>query len=169
MRERLKSVVWLMPESPRKRVLGGEYAPLLRTLLGWLAKVGRVDEARDILARLRQDAQDPDSGSDSGEKKVVNATERVDRELADILEVVTLEKTNVKRSTYFAMLFGIGVSRKSQIQSEQNTLTLLQFEFMIRMGRSTCCTQDPTQRLAPNFARVGASNTPGDDYVDIPR
>ena len=75
---------------------------------GWLANVGRIDEASDILERLRQEDQVPDAGSDSGEKKGSDAVTHVDRELADILEVVALEKANVKRGTYFAMLFGIG-------------------------------------------------------------
>ena len=61
------------------------------------------------MERLRQDDGVADVDSDSGENKGSDAPTRVDRELADILEVVELEKANAKRGTYFAMLFGIGV------------------------------------------------------------
>lgn len=69
----LLAIVWFFPESPR-----------------WLAKVGREDEARYILGRLR--------GEESG---VAQA------EYEDVMAVVQLEH-NATQQTYLHMLFGVG-------------------------------------------------------------
>ncbi|OGE49672.1 hypothetical protein PENARI_c020G00806 [Penicillium arizonense] len=71
----LFSAVWFFPESPR-----------------WLVKVGREDEARYILQRLR--------GS-SGEDLV-----RAEAEFQDILSIAEMEKTVVHGNSYLSMLFG---------------------------------------------------------------
>lgn len=61
---------------------------------GWLVKVGRIDEARQILARLRADGD------------VNNVA--VIQEFDEIREIAALEKKNHARNTYFSMFFGIG-------------------------------------------------------------
>ncbi|TBU39941.1 general substrate transporter [Dichomitus squalens] len=65
-----------MPESPR-----------------WLIKMGRVDEARAILGRLR---------SEDGNIEAPQAQ----REYEDIAATVTLEKEHAKRNSYISMFFG---------------------------------------------------------------
>ena len=63
-----------MPESPR-----------------WLVKVGREEEGRFILGRLR--------GEDDG---------AAEAEFQDIRNIVELERKTSKQSSYISMLFGIG-------------------------------------------------------------
>jgi len=71
----LFGAVWWFPESPR-----------------WLVKVGRDEEARFILGRLR---------GDEGEDKVL-----AEAEFQDIKSVNQLEKQAGNRTSYWAMLVG---------------------------------------------------------------
>ncbi|KAI9808319.1 MAG: hypothetical protein M1825_004776 [Sarcosagium campestre] len=70
-------IVWFFPESPR-----------------YLTKVGREEEARYILGRLRGE-----SGADAG---------LAEAEFQDIRNIAELERKTANRTSYFSMLFGIG-------------------------------------------------------------
>ncbi len=73
----LLAICWYFPESPR-----------------WLTKVGREEEARYILGRLRGE-----TGADLG---------KAEAEFQDIRNVAVLERKTANQSSYYAMLFGIG-------------------------------------------------------------
>ncbi|KAL8926909.1 MAG: hypothetical protein Q9208_002718 [Pyrenodesmia sp. 3 TL-2023] len=73
----LLAIVWFFPESPR-----------------WLCKVGREDESRYILERLRED------------DGVEATTGKAEAEFQDIRNIVELERKNAKAQNYLYMLFG---------------------------------------------------------------
>ncbi|KAJ3738699.1 general substrate transporter [Lentinula detonsa] len=77
------SLLW-MPESPR-----------------YLAKIGRIQEAKEVLRRLRA-TDDPNLSSDE------KLHHLADKELNDILQVVSLEKKHAKMNSYWNMFWGIG-------------------------------------------------------------
>ena len=73
----LFAAIWAFPESPR-----------------WLGKVGREEESRYILGRLRGE-----TGEDEG---------KADAEFEDIKNVAALEKTNAYSTSYWSLLTGRG-------------------------------------------------------------
>lgn len=73
----LLAICWMFPESPR-----------------YLCKVGRGEEARYILGRLRGE-----TGDDEG---------KAEAEFRDIQGIVELEKDTADEQQYYKMLFGIG-------------------------------------------------------------
>ncbi|KAE9390425.1 general substrate transporter [Gymnopus androsaceus JB14] len=77
------SLLW-MPESPR-----------------YLAKIGRVEEAKELLRRLRA-TDDSDIAADEKLHQIA------DSELNDIMQVIQLEKKHSKMNSYWNMFWGIG-------------------------------------------------------------
>ena len=73
----LSIVIWFLPESPR-----------------WLVKNGQVDEAKEVLTKIREGAG------------IGHSVEEVQTEYEEILRVVELETTFSARNSIFALPFG---------------------------------------------------------------
>lgn len=113
----LFSAVWFLPESPR-----------------WLVKVGREQEGRYILTRLR--------GS-SGQDAL-----RAEAEFRDIQSIAELEKTVAHGNSYLAMLFGyksgdLHIGRRVQLVM---WLQIMQ-EWVGIAGVTVCMLSDPDTKL----------------------
>ena len=97
-----------MPESPR-----------------YLAKVGRNEEARYILGRLRGE-----TGDDAG---------KADAEFQDIQNVIELEKNTSKKNTYFHMFFGIGSGKLHTARRVQLVIWLQIMQEWVGIAGVTIC------------------------------
>ena len=107
----LLAVCWVFPESPR-----------------WLVKVGREDEGRYVLRRLR--------GDSTPEEKA-----RVDAEFQDIKNIADLEKKKAKSISYFSMLFGVGAGQLHTARRVQLVVWLQIMQEWVGIAGVTICKE----------------------------
>ena len=100
---------WFFPESPR-----------------YLVKVGREDEARFVLERLRGD-----QGVDR---------EKVESELSDIKAVAELERKTASQTSYASMLFGTGSKELHIARRVQLVIWLQIVQEWVGIAGVTVCT-----------------------------
>jgi hypothetical protein len=105
----LFGVVWFFPESPR-----------------WLVKVGREDEGRYVLGRLR--------GEEGADK------EKAEAEFQDICNIASLEKSTSHSSSYFSMLTGRGSGKLHIGRRVQLVIWLQIMQEWVGIAGVTICT-----------------------------
>ena len=105
----LFGVVWFFPESPR-----------------WLVKVGREQEARYILGRLR---------GNTGDDAV-----RAEAEFRDIQSVAELERSMNHSTSYLAMLFGYKTGKLHLGRRVQLVIWLQIMQEWVGIAGVTVCT-----------------------------
>lgn len=122
---------WFFPESPR-----------------WLVKVGRDDEARFILHRLR--------GTDAAGHAQAEA------EFHDIRSINALESENSQQDSYYHMLFGIGSGQLHTGRRVQLVVWLQIVQEWVGIAGVTVCKSEPG--TFPFLSRRPIT----DDHADAP-
>jgi len=120
----LFSIVWFFPESPR-----------------WLAKVGREEEGRFILGRLRGDSPED----------VVAA----DAEWLDIQNVSKLERSITHSTSYFSMLTGKGSGKLHMGRRVQLVVWLQIMQEWVGIAGVTLCKSMATATDSSPLILVG--------------
>jgi hypothetical protein len=112
----LFAMTWVFPESPR-----------------WLVKVGREDDARYVLSRLR--------GGNGNDAEIAEA------EFQDIRNVAQLEKTTAHSSSYWSMFTGIGSGKLHTGRRVQLVIWLQIMQEWIGIAGVTICKSTTTRAV----------------------